>query len=432
MPFICKNCNHSFNSQIKLKKHMDKRVSCVADANLLDPLKCIFCNKSFSTKYNLLRHDPTCLVRNNPELLIQQIEKHKEFMTNILAKKDEVIDVQNRLLSQQADAIENLKELKPRSNIDINNKIEAGDNAQIDASANIDNSIHIKELHVHLTDLPVGFRTGDMNVFINKIKETPGEYFRNLRRVIMDSAKNGKIDKSIENLMIMLHDSSSFKEGHNIRYCKEGKYKGKLLIYDYDDNDNGSWYVADIEPVSKIISNEFKKFNQLHASINNDNETNKDTNDTQDIITDPTNKKEKANVEKYHIDSERLEFNIEHRDTIFKIVKRFKISSDSVPSNISEDTKKLGKNDKKISCRGKLEKKAIKVLESEKIAKSKKSSSVDEHNGQLSDYKPVDDESNIIVVKGSAENSESSSSGSSSDSESKSSRSCSDKKSKKK
>ena len=406
MPFICEKCGFTCDSQSKLNIHLNKKIPCISNKLHEGGIICDFCNNNFASNSNLKRHYDNCVVRKNPTLLIKRIEEQKE----IIEQKDVII-------KQKDELIEQMKDVKPDINIEGN---ENNIDQSIHNIKNVDNSINIK-LHVHLDNAPMGFRTLDMEILMSKMFDTPGEYFLNLRRAIMDYAKEGKMEKSIENLMMLLHDSNSFKDGQNLRYCKDGKYKGKLLIYDYDDNDKGSWYVADIEPVSKIISNEFKKFNEIHRGLNNKG--------GKDVI-EPVNKKEKKNLDAYTINSERLEFNIEHRDTIFKIVKRFKISSDSVPSEISDDiVMELGKNDQKPSCKAKIEMKAMEnreLEESRKPVKHKKQHKVDKMDpverakGRISDYEESGSSSEesdssreslskIVVVKESPESSSDSS-----------------------
>lgn len=337
MPFICPKCSHEFNTRIKLENHLGKRVPCISDTPIQGGIFCKFCNNSFSTKSNLKTHYDRCAVRKNPELLIKHIEKQEE----ILAQKDIIIE-------QKDIIIEQMKDTKAEINIggNHNNVDQSIDNS----TKNIDNSTTINNINnITLIEQPYAMRSKDMLALIENMKDNPEtkNTFLSMRCVIMDNAKDGDIETSIETLMTTVHDNNEFSRGKNLRYCNSGIHKGKLLIYDYDENDKGCWYVADIEPVSQIISNEFKQFNDIHETINKYDKLNR---------IDPDTKSETKNMETHKRQTEMLHVNPKNRKCIFKIVKDFKISDDAIPSNIS-DVKftKLRKHDNEASCRAKLD-----------------------------------------------------------------------------
>ena len=326
MPFICEKCNHSFDSNTKLKNHLNKKVSCVIEPDLLNPLKCTFCDKLFSTKYNLQRHDPICIVRNNPEILVQQIEKQKKFMGEILAQKDDIIDQQKKLLSQQAETIEHMKELKPETHIE-------GDNNNID----IDNSIHnIKNIDkstnithnnkITLIEQPFALRSADMLYLLDFHENNDESEFWVLANNIRDSMKRGDLDGMINSLLTYIHNNKKLREGRNLRYCPDGKYKGELLIYDYDEKGVGYWRPSDVRPVALVLSREFEHIRLIQDKkiIENADNIHARENNTE---------KENSNIGKLQVVSESLNENLAAQDAMVKFIKQFRTSK-VVPDNI--------------------------------------------------------------------------------------------------
>lgn len=357
MSFKCDKCGKTFITDANLKTHVNRIKPCISDEITDSNIKCKFCNNTFTKKYNLHKHYDRCAVRKNPDLLIKYIEKQDK----IIEQKDEIIKQKDELIVQ-------MKDTKPDINIDGN---ENNIDQSIDNSThtkNIDNSTTINNFNITLMEQPYALRSEDMQTLIENMNNDPDirNKFLRMRCVIMDNAKDGDIEASIETLMTSVHDNNEFTHGQNLRYCNSGIHKGKLLIYDYDENNKGYWYVADIEPVSEIISNEFKKFNDIHDIINGDG------GDMENHITLDT-KNETKNFAHHKKQSEMLHANPKHRKCIFKIVKDFKISEDAIPSNIS-DVKftKLGKYDDELSCRAKLDEKKDDEICEKKNKKSKK------------------------------------------------------------
>ena len=87
MPFICDKCHHSFDSQTKLQKHLKRRIPCVPDDNIMIHYLVNIVIKNTQANTILNRHMYNCRVKNNPELLIKQIEKWKTFMNKIIRAK---------------------------------------------------------------------------------------------------------------------------------------------------------------------------------------------------------------------------------------------------------------------------------------------------------------------------------------------------------
>lgn len=303
----CHKCGHSFNTKLKLDAHVNKRIPCVADDNSDDGFKCEFCKNTFSNKYNLNRHLETCVVRKSPDLLI----KH---MTSALAQKDEVINQQNILLSKQSELIEQLKDTKQN----VSNTIEIGDNSQV----NIDNSVTNITNNITLIEQPFSFRERDMLYLLCRTKEdgnTENEFWI-LAKNIRKHMKAGNLEEMINSLLTFIHNNNLLKQGQNIRYCPDGKYKGELLIYDYDDKGIGYWRPSDLRPISQILS---KEFEFIHKQQNEQE---------QEITTIQEDK----NIDVLEKESTSLHHDIENQECIVKFIKKFRMSR-KVPDNIRND-----------------------------------------------------------------------------------------------
>ena len=322
MPFICPKCSHSFNTNAKLENHLNKKNQCVSDMSSQNGIFCTFCNNSFSNRSNLKVHYNRCVVRKNPELLLKYIEKQDE----ILIQKDDIIDQQKKLLSQQAETIEHMKELKPETHIE-------GDNNNID----IDNSIHnIKNIDkstnithnnkITLIEQPFALRSADMLYLLDFHENNDESEFWVLANNIRDSMKRGDLDGMINSLLTYIHNNKKLREGRNLRYCPDGKYKGELLIYDYDEKGVGYWRPSDVRPVALVLSREFEHIRLIQDKkiIENADNIHARENNTE---------KENSNIGKLQVVSESLNENLAAQDAMVKFIKQFRTSK-VVPDNI--------------------------------------------------------------------------------------------------
>jgi uncharacterized C2H2 Zn-finger protein len=92
--YICGVCGKIFNLKGNYERHMQRKNPCTNNKykndmalveiknELIDDLKCIFCNEIFTRKYNLTRHmDGRCKIK------MQHIEKDKNAL-EILKQQD--------------------------------------------------------------------------------------------------------------------------------------------------------------------------------------------------------------------------------------------------------------------------------------------------------------------------------------------------------
>lgn len=316
--FKCTKCCKSFTSQYNLNVHLNKKVPCILEENNEDKIKCNFCNVGFASNSNLNKHLGRCVVRKNPELLLKHIEKQNE----LLAQKDIIIE-------QKDVIIEQLKEAKPDTDI----KVE-GDNAKI--NANIDNLVDNSVINnitnnnnITLIEQPFAFRSEEMLYLLKHHENDNASEFWILAQNIRDAMKKGDLDGMINSLLTFVHNNKKLKEGQNLRYCPDGKYKGELLIYDYDDKGIGFWRPSDIRPITMVLS---KEFELIREKQDERNEERKDS-----IVSREKNtEKEQQNITNFGHKSEHLHEDLSVHDCVMKFIKKFRISA-TVPHNIRND-----------------------------------------------------------------------------------------------
>jgi hypothetical protein len=223
MPYICEKCGFSCDSQTKLNTHLNKKTPCIFDENNENGIKCEFCTNSFSTKSSLNRHMDRCVVRKNPELLLKHIEHQKE----IIQQKDEIIIQKDEIIEQKDELIEKLKVPGNEYNTGIK-----GDNNSVDNS--IDNSTHI---HIDkVVHQPLSFRPCDMEILIKRLDD-----IKEIAYHIGKHAKANDLPSSIGVLLSSIHGNPNIKDGQNIVYVTEGKYKGKLASYQQLEDGTDEW-----------------------------------------------------------------------------------------------------------------------------------------------------------------------------------------------
>ena len=316
MPFICERCGFSCDAQSKLNAHINRKIPCVSNDIGGDTIKCDFCHNAFSSSSNLKRHNDRCVVRKNPELLIKRIEEQKD------------------LLQQKDIIIEQLKDAKPNIENNITADVDNSVNKQIDASVNkkiIDKSTNITHNNkITFIEQPLALRSADMLYLLKHYEDDNEESeFWVLARNIRESMKKGDLDGMINSLLTYIHNNKKLKEGQNLRYCPDGKHKGELLIYDYDEKGVGFWRPSDVRPISLVLSTEFKLINKIQDEKN---DKNKDDRTAKERNT----KKEEYNIGQLGFKSEHIHEDLSVQECVIKFIKKFRISK-IVPENIRDD-----------------------------------------------------------------------------------------------
>ena len=118
--YTCENCNKEFNRKSTYETHLQRKNPCKIDIHLNN--ECSYCNKVYTTKYNLNVHLKTCSKKLIDDNNKQQIEELK------------------KMLYEQQKKIEQLSHVT-ESNQNIN--INENSNNNITNSNNITNNINI-------------------------------------------------------------------------------------------------------------------------------------------------------------------------------------------------------------------------------------------------------------------------------------------------
>ena len=107
----CDKCGVAFTTAYNLRKHKNRKTPCVpTEVPVLDASnsenKCKFCGKTYSTAYNLNRHIRNCPMKDNPNAMIQMMEKmmkqqqdHYEGMIKAMQNKQPVRQTLNQTVN---------------------------------------------------------------------------------------------------------------------------------------------------------------------------------------------------------------------------------------------------------------------------------------------------------------------------------------------
>lgn len=376
MPYKCDKCGIFFIRQSQLNNHINRKTSCIKQKNL----SCDLCDNTFSTSYSLNRHKLNCSATKSYDSSIKDLKN--------------IIEKQNKIIEKFIETVKNGDNSVDTSSFNHSPVTQNLDKSN--TTNNNDNSTNNITVNISMTDVKLSaFRTSDMVAIIRNLFDTKDADFKNLLRTITICARRNKIKTAISSLMNHIHNDPKNKNCRNIRICKDGKYKGKFIIYDYDKNSDGGWYLIDMVPVAQIISNELDEIRSIREKI----EVN-----TQSNLREILSKKELKNIACFDEESMQLYTNIDHRNTIYKIVKSFKISDEETPVDINtEEILKISDSDdilsnatkKYIKTKNERHKKDISVENKASSVKTKrvmtmnaKSSQSDEESAEseLSEY----------------------------------------------
>lgn len=134
--FTCYSCNKSFKDNHHLQAHKDRKTPCVirdipaGDEN--NPLRCIFCNRTFCNAGNLNRHHTTCKIKNGGMDILVAKTKHEQEI--------ELLKQQNVLLQQQVELLKRTNTTTNNSNYTnstVNNTTNNIDNSTVNNNVNI-------------------------------------------------------------------------------------------------------------------------------------------------------------------------------------------------------------------------------------------------------------------------------------------------------
>ncbi len=89
----CDSCEKVFRTPIELQRHKNRKTPClikeISEDQKLNPNRCIFCNKIFSKKSNLIKHHKGCKIKNiDVKIIDENIEYEQEI--RILKEQREI------------------------------------------------------------------------------------------------------------------------------------------------------------------------------------------------------------------------------------------------------------------------------------------------------------------------------------------------------
>jgi hypothetical protein len=133
--FNCEFCNKTFSTSYNLKNHKNTAKFCLQLQNkeIENSFICDFCNKGFTTKIHHSTHVSTCKVKK--EIEEKELEKENIKTNKELLKRDKIISDLKAKLSSKDDIIKKLQKenkelLKRTANTNTNTTINNNDNRQ--------------------------------------------------------------------------------------------------------------------------------------------------------------------------------------------------------------------------------------------------------------------------------------------------------------
>jgi hypothetical protein len=126
--YTCNNCKKEFTKKSNYNYHINKKKSC---NNILNNLKCLYCNKIFSYKHTLLRHiNKYCNKKKelnfneNNQIKLKELElKEKELEYNKKFKEKELELKEKEIYNQKELKLKKLELKEKEINYKINKKI---------------------------------------------------------------------------------------------------------------------------------------------------------------------------------------------------------------------------------------------------------------------------------------------------------------------
>jgi hypothetical protein len=355
----CPKCNASFDRKSNYDYHINRKFDCVQSDNKPDDLveektdglkicrnlqefagicknekivqkkcenltgvndvcfSCSYCNKSYSSKYTLLRHlSDNCRVKkeNDDEkenifkLLLEKDKQHKEEVNEL--KK------QNKLLMDRLDKLINLKE-----------------NSKPTKTSKISNTQNTQNIMSNSNNLSNSNNTTNTqnNLIINFGKEDLGIIDRQmfLDRVIKNNRLSGV--KIPDEILRIIHFNPNYPQLSNIYISDINREKCMV----YEDNE---WKLSPIDKIPEVIEKVITFSNDVENELREKYPNNKRLNDRFDVI----NKYNNMNNDEY---IEELKENFEENKDLIKRCENFqKMTYDTFKTTMYNEGKKIKKN----------------------------------------------------------------------------------------
>jgi hypothetical protein len=84
--YICEKCNKNFTKKSAYLSHMMRTKTCIKDTNINN--ECMYCNKKYSTRFNLNSHLNICKKKADNYNQIDELKKLFDFIINLSIDND--------------------------------------------------------------------------------------------------------------------------------------------------------------------------------------------------------------------------------------------------------------------------------------------------------------------------------------------------------
>ena len=206
--YKCEKCEKKFQNAALLERHNNRITSCVPESVLVitgnnEDNMCHMCGKTYASAYNLRRHQSTCTIKDNPNILINLLKTQQE-QTNKL--------------------------------IDIINQNGLGDKITT-INNNITNNVQ-QNLYMNVTFCSFG-----------------DEDFSKLNADKVMQLLRGQVKDFMSKMIEYIHTDPEHPELHNVYYDPERK---KAIVFTRISDNEMSWQTKDFREVSDLMTDRIK------------------------------------------------------------------------------------------------------------------------------------------------------------------------------
>ena len=276
--YICSICNKVFNHKSTYNRHINRKFKCTKKENKTKNLptsadysifeygipkveyftnKCIYCDKIYSTKYNLTKHQKKCKLKEETtkkEELFQllKLEVNKDLETQNLFLKQQINNLQKQLSNNTTNITNNT--YTNISNTNCNNKtinILAYDKSDLSHLTDKDFEIIMKKCYKSVPSLiekthfdPL--RPENKNIYISNIKQNFVMKYTGEKWILCN--KEETLDDLYENSSNILEDKIENWEANKYKYDKDAVDK----FYKFLDNKEKDNIKNEIKDENKI------------------------------------------------------------------------------------------------------------------------------------------------------------------------------------
>ncbi len=246
----CYSCGKSFTYAKDLERHKNRKTPClireVAPDQLHNPGRCIYCNKIFATRCNMLKHLSKCKIKNGGmDMLVDKVKHEQEIRIlkelhdierkekdNIIEAKQREMDDKIQLLMAKNNELEQKFERAMNNGFNqaINNNAPVVNNAQVVNNAPVVNNNNVNN---NVYNAPV-------QIVINNYNNPSIEGIEITAKDLINAPKMSKF------LLETMFFNPNAPQNHCM-YLKNKKEKSMII------HDNGNWRSVAGENVADVV-----------------------------------------------------------------------------------------------------------------------------------------------------------------------------------